>query len=325
MRPSLRLSLQSALLALALQTLDLRLVHWVRAELRASDWTAAPPARARHLHEQLALGSLLLDELDCAWAIAADLREAAPAGVPAIAADLLAAQIACAAGETFTPLQLLARAVTEAEHVAWGEAGAAGRAVLLTLVERAATAALPGATVLWEIYAALPALDAAAAAGPDARTIRPLEAMARGARGRARRARRARPGARARDRAVAGDELRELHAVLALARATCDPAALARADKLTSLVSRCWLRRRYESIAARARGPERLSPAERRVMEAICQGHSSEEIAVLFGRSTNTVRNHTRRIYQVMNVRTRSGLVAKCASMGMIPSATVRP
>ncbi len=243
---------------------------------------------------------------------------------PRSRADLLAAQIACAAGETFTPLQLLTRAVTQAEHVAWGEAGLAGRRVLLALVERGATAALPGATALLHIYDALPALGAGAAARPEARTIPPLEAMARAAQAGARGERDVQRAAL--ERAVAqwralGDELGELRAALALAEATYDPPALARAGKLTSLVPRSWLRRRYESLAARACGPERLSRAERRVLDAICQGRSSAEIAERFGRSKNTIRNQTRRVYQVMEVRTRSGLVAKCAAMGLLPSA----
>ncbi len=71
-------------------------------------------------------------------------------------------------------------------------------------------------------------------------------------------------------------------------------------------------------LAERARGVEQLSPAEHRVMLAICEGRSTAEIADRFGRSKNTIRNQTRRVYEVMDVRTRSALVSKCATMGIV-------
>ena len=56
-------------------------------------------------------------------------------------------------------------------------------------------------------------------------------------------------------------------------------------------------------------------------MLAICEGRSTAEIAERFGRSKNTIRNQTRRVYEVMDVRTRSALVSKCAAMGIVASA----
>ncbi len=50
-------------------------------------------------------------------------------------------------------------------------------------------------------------------------------------------------------------------------------------------------------------------------MSAICEGLSTAQIADQFGRSKNTIRNQTRRIFTVMNVSSRSALVHKCASM----------
>ena len=318
---TLRLWLYEALLAIALATLDLRLVLWVRAELRTEDdLTLALPPHARRLRELLTLGLLLLGELHAAWAIAADMRELVPAGVPAIAADLLAAQVAGAAGERFTPAQLLARALAEAEQVAWGEAGVAGRRALLSLAEAAATAGLPGTGAVLGMYDQLPPLDARAAASEDAAELAPLEAMARAAIAGTNGSCAEQAGllwraialSRARE-----DALGELRALLALAGATHDPTALERAATLSRLVPRSWLRGRCDALAEHARGPLRLSRTERRVMEAICEGGTTNQIAHDFGRSPHTIRNQTQRVYQVMNVSTRAALVAKCAAMGL--------
>ena len=105
-----------------------------------------------------------------------------------------------------------------------------------------------------------------------------------------------------------GDRYDEAVALLALAEIAPGDDALTRADELTRVVPRSWLRRRYAALAERARGVEQLSKAEHRVMLAICEGRSTAEIADRFGRSKNTIRNQTRRVYEVMGVRTRSAL-----------------
>jgi DNA-binding CsgD family transcriptional regulator len=64
-----------------------------------------------------------------------------------------------------------------------------------------------------------------------------------------------------------------------------------------------------------------LTPAERRVMLAICKGLRAREIAVAFGRSENTIKNQTRRLFERMGVRNRAELVAKSAQLGMLGSA----
>jgi len=115
-----------------------------------------------------------------------------------------------------------------------------------------------------------------------------------------------------------GDRFDEVAALIALAEIAPDEESLQRVDELTRVVPRSWLRRRYTALAERARGVDQLSPAEHRVMLAICEGRSTTEIAQRFGRSKNTIRNQTRRVYEVMDVRTRSSLVSKCAAMGIV-------
>ena len=61
-----------------------------------------------------------------------------------------------------------------------------------------------------------------------------------------------------------------------------------------------------------------LTAAERRVLSELCKGKKAREIADGFHRSFNTINNHTRRIFSVFNVHSRSALVAECARLGIM-------
>lgn len=91
------------------------------------------------------------------------------------------------------------------------------------------------------------------------------------------------------------------------------------ARRATAGVPRSWLRRDIDRRGARtASGYSALSPAERRVMLAICEGKTSKQIAADFGRSFHTIRNQTLKVYATMGVRTRAALVAECARLGLL-------
>jgi DNA-binding CsgD family transcriptional regulator/Tfp pilus assembly protein PilF len=60
-----------------------------------------------------------------------------------------------------------------------------------------------------------------------------------------------------------------------------------------------------------------LTPAEHRVMLSICKGMRAREIADAFGRSENTIKNQTRRLFERMGVRNRAELVAKSIALGL--------
>ncbi|HEX3465707.1 MAG TPA: helix-turn-helix transcriptional regulator [Candidatus Elarobacter sp.] len=91
------------------------------------------------------------------------------------------------------------------------------------------------------------------------------------------------------------------------------------ARRATAGVPRSWLRREVDRRGARTEsGYAALSPAERRVMLAICEGKTSKQIAADFGRSFHTIRNQTLKVYSTMGVRTRSALVAECARLGLL-------
>ncbi|MDB5072348.1 MAG: Regulatory protein luxR family [Candidatus Eremiobacteraeota bacterium] len=91
------------------------------------------------------------------------------------------------------------------------------------------------------------------------------------------------------------------------------------ARRATASAPKSWLRREVDRRTARvASGYDALSPAERRVMLAICEGKTSKQIAADFGRSFHTIRNQTLKVYATMGVRTRAALVAECARLGLL-------
>ena len=79
-----------------------------------------------------------------------------------------------------------------------------------------------------------------------------------------------------------------------------------------------WLRPALEPRAAEADPLAQLTPAERRVLAALCKGKKSREIADEFGRSFNTINNHTRGVFAAFGVRSRAALVAECARLGIL-------
>jgi DNA-binding CsgD family transcriptional regulator len=98
-----------------------------------------------------------------------------------------------------------------------------------------------------------------------------------------------------------------------------DEAVRDAARRATASVPKSWLRRDVDRRTARvSSGYEALSPTERRVMIAICEGKTSKQIAAAFGRSFHTIRNQTLKVYATMGVRTRAALVAECARLGLL-------
>jgi len=79
-----------------------------------------------------------------------------------------------------------------------------------------------------------------------------------------------------------------------------------------------WLRPPLEHRADDALPLAKLTAAERRVLIALCEGKKAREIAGEFGRSFNTINNHTRAIFTAFGVRNRTALVAQCARLGLL-------
>jgi DNA-binding CsgD family transcriptional regulator len=81
---------------------------------------------------------------------------------------------------------------------------------------------------------------------------------------------------------------------------------------------KAWLRSTFERRSASDDPLSKLTPAERRVLAELCKGKKSREIAATFGRSFNTVNNHTRKVFAAFGVQNRAALVAKCARLGIL-------
>ena len=314
-------SLLHGMTGIALDTLDLKLFARVRADVDAMTWSPGLQTRWFPIRRDRAFVELLEGNAAEAWRLADETLSVSATGTQHVAALVTLARIMRAAGDAFTPERLVHKAATIAAGVDWGATGAEERATLLTLMRDAAETDTATAAELCALYESLPAPRAPLHVLEVQPRLDALEDVARAALARARgdtgEALRRLRSAVVR-LAPAGRPLRRDHRA---ARARGDRSGgevLERVDELTRVVPRSWLRRRYTALAERARGVEQLSPAEHRVMLAICEGRSTAEIAERFGRSKNTIRNQTRRVYEVMDVRTRSALVSKCAVMGIV-------
>jgi DNA-binding CsgD family transcriptional regulator len=314
-------SLLHGMTAIALDTLDLKLFARVRADVDAMTWSPGLQDRWFAIRRHRAFVELLEGNAAEAWRLADETLFVSPAGAQRVSALVTMSRVVRAAGDAFTPARLVQKAAVIAADVDWAATGAEDRAALLALIRDAAETDTATAADLSALYEALPAPRASL----DVLEVQPrLDALEHVAAAALARARGDTAEALQRLRsAVAvwrrlGDRFDEVLALLALAEIAPGGESLQRVDELTRVAPRSWLRRRYAALAERARGVEQLSPAEHRVMLAICEGRSTAEIADRFGRSKNTIRNQTRRVYEVMDVRTRSALVSKCATMGIV-------
>lgn len=116
-----------------------------------------------------------------------------------------------------------------------------------------------------------------------------------------------------------GYRYREALSALLLHEIDGEDASLRVAERAASSVPNSWLRgeiSRRGGLAAT--GVAALTPAERRVMLAICEGKTSKQIASDFGRSFHTIRNQTLKVYGAMGVRSRGALIAECARLGIV-------
>jgi len=68
-----------------------------------------------------------------------------------------------------------------------------------------------------------------------------------------------------------------------------------------------------------------ITAAERRVLERICEGKTSRQIAAELDRSPSTIRNQTISIYRTLGVNTRSALVATVAREQSIGNPLLSP
>jgi DNA-binding CsgD family transcriptional regulator len=118
-----------------------------------------------------------------------------------------------------------------------------------------------------------------------------------------------------------GYRYRQAVTALLMHEVDSDEKHLAIAARALAVAPRSWLSAEVEQRkSASASELSKLTPAERRVMLAICEGKTSREIAQAFGRSFHTIRNQTLKVYAAMHVRTRTALVAECAKLGLIGS-----
>lgn len=81
--------------------------------------------------------------------------------------------------------------------------------------------------------------------------------------------------------------------------------------------------KRFKGITHHAEPmPVKLSPRQKRVLELLAQGRKNAEIIEIMGLSLNTIRTHTRIIYQKLEVNNVTDAVVKARELGLIGNHT---
>ena len=110
-----------------------------------------------------------------------------------------------------------------------------------------------------------------------------------------------------------GIQWRAARASLALAGVDENAKWRERAEAALQAYPRSWLARGGAAAPA-ASAPvqaEKLTPAQRAVLDLLLEGRGTEDIARVQGRSTFTVRNHIKAIFKAFGVTSRSALIVK--------------
>jgi DNA-binding NarL/FixJ family response regulator len=76
---------------------------------------------------------------------------------------------------------------------------------------------------------------------------------------------------------------------------------------------------RGDRLAAAQSDPDRLTPRELEVLQAVTQGLRNKEIAARLGISENTAKFHLRNILDKLHVQSRAELAARAVREGLVP------
>ena len=316
-----RSSILHALAIIAAETIDLRLGRLVRRQYEACAWTDDVRVERFYILEYLTWLSLLEGNVDRAW----DERQlalmlTANSGHHA-SALVSAARLASIVGDRYAAaryLQLAGALLLRGDQVGLD---VDRRLVMLSFVIGASRTNSEMAAKVLALYDRTPARRTTMLAFEGDRRLEAYEGFARGcaalANGQKPPALQdfrqslnlwTRLGYRLRTAIVAA-ELREASGERQWAQLGLD--ALRNAPN-------AWLRPILQLHSADDDPLTKLTPAERRVLAELCKGKKSRDIASTFGRSFNTINNHTRKVFAAFGVQSRAALVAECARLGIL-------
>lgn len=321
-----RARILNALGIIAAETVDLRLGRLVRRQYETCAWTGDTRIERFFVLEYLSWLSLLEGEIVRAW----DERQLAlsltvDSSYHALAL-IGAAQVAAVVGDHFSEgryLDLAGALLLRGDQV---DLDVERRIAMLSFAIVAPVTRLETAQKVLVLYERTRARRTDMLAIEDDRRLEAYELSARGKLALAER--KTKDGTALLERslelwtrlsyrlrtALTADDLRTATGDRRYAKAALD--ALRHAPK-------AWLQTRLEQRSSEDDPLGQLTPAERRVLSELCKGKKAREIATEFGRSFNTINNHTRKVFAAFNVRSRAALVAKCAKLGLLDD--VRP
>jgi len=307
----------------AVATPDLRLGRLVRREAKSLAPTSGVRPRWFYVTHNLGGVALLEGDLAAAWDCFETTLAFADSDAKRAVAHTALAETTAAAGDGFVTARHLRAALAAIRRHDWSLSNPDDRTAPLDFSVVAAPIDADASRAAYEIWATFaPSPNRAMALQGDRRT----EALRLEAEGTSAAATGRREGTAL--LAQAQDLWRELglrhyeaRAAFARYRGTRAADALDVATRSLAGVPASTLRARVDTAQGGGAGGSKaddLTPAERRVMLAICEGKTAAAIAASFGRSVNTVRGQTRKVFARMGVRSRAQLVAECARLGLL-------
>ena len=303
---------------------DLRLGRIVRREAASAVPASGLVERWFYLRHNLGMIALLEGDPATAWDHFEATLSRAGSDARRTVAHTALAEATRAGGDSFSASRHLGAAFSALRRHDWREADPDDRTALLDFAVVAAATDASASRAAFDLWSrSEPEPNRAMALHADRR----VEALRLEADGASRAALGKRDGAALLAQAQAlwrslGLRHYEARAAFARFRSSRSPDALGEAAAAVRAAPYSTLKALIDAAAGVRGKADALTPAERRVMLAICAGKTAPEMAASFGRSVNTVRNQTRKVFATMEVRSRSQLVAECARLGLLPPAT---
>jgi DNA-binding CsgD family transcriptional regulator/tetratricopeptide (TPR) repeat protein len=304
---------------IASETIDLRLALSYDDKQAAMRWSRGVARQHFHTLTCRLFLALLQGNLEGAWRLSLDAIWTAPTEAFKAFAETNAAVVSGLVGDKFATRAHFATAWQIIESISWSKADEEERIALTNFaIEAAAVMPSEARSAVTRYRNITGSPDSRLALNSD-RRMQAFEAMAAGrvseALGKPKDA--IANYERSRQIWVALDyRMRAALVARDLHRLTKDEMYLHDVRVALSRAPHAWFGERLE----RDKGEtllNRLTPAERTVLKHLLGGESAVSIAQRLGRSTYTIHNHTRKIFDVFEVRTRAALLARCADEGV--------
>jgi DNA-binding CsgD family transcriptional regulator/tetratricopeptide (TPR) repeat protein len=301
--------------ALSFETLSLESTEYLTLRLRALQETPETRTALFQASQALGLMQALRGDDAAAWTLFQDAAAYARDDPPFRATAMTTlATFTRVHGDVFGPRQYLGQAWSLLKGVEWDAMDGDRRIALLEWAIEALRSRHGGSRVAIETYQRL-------SAGPGDKAFdvgdRRVKATLRHALALLKRdAEELRAAVRGWEEL--GYTFRAATAAVDLAHLTAEPRDVTLAHRLARTVKGVLLKKPVADLRSRQRsGIGGLTEAERRVLDAILEGRTAQQIADESGRALQTIKNQTRSIFEQLCVTSRPELFVLCRRLGL--------